>query len=75
MYKIATVWSQPNCRFCDMAKALLKVRGWDVQEMMIGKNTTKEAFLEANPGMRSVPQIHLNGNSIGGYDKLKVLIG
>lgn len=75
MSKQAVVWSQFNCPYCDMAKTLLQLRGWTIEEKIIGDNVTKLDFIEANPNKRSVPQIFLNGNPIGGYEDLKALLG
>jgi glutaredoxin len=37
---------------------------------MVGVNATREELLEAAPNARTVPQILINGNLIGGYDDL-----
>jgi glutaredoxin 3 len=41
------------------------------EERMIGVNWTREQLLESIPQARTVPQIILNGEYIGGYDQLK----
>ncbi len=72
----AVVWSQDNCQYCDMAKALLKSKGFDVTEKVIGKVFTKKDLLEAVPAARSVPQIFIDGVLIpGGYNGLKNHLG
>jgi len=65
------VWSKVQCPFCDMAKTLLKNKGIEFEERMIGVNWTREQLLESIPQARTVPQIILNGEYIGGYDQLK----
>ena len=65
------VWSKVTCPFCDMAKTLLKNKGIAFEERMIGVDWTREQLLEAIPQARTVPQIILNGEYIGGYDQLK----
>jgi glutaredoxin 3 len=67
----AIVWSKYNCPFCDQAKALLSQRGISFEERKIGDGYTKEDLLEAVPTARTVPQIFLNGNLIGGFTELK----
>lgn len=67
----AIVWSQSRCFACDQAKALLAVNGIAFEEHLIGEGYTKQQLLEAVPGARSVPQIFLNGEYIGGLDQLK----
>ena len=37
---------------------------------MIGTDVELEDLLEAVPGARSVPQIQINGENIGGYTEL-----
>jgi glutaredoxin 3 len=37
---------------------------------VVGNGYTKQDLLEAVPTARSVPQIFLNGEYVGGYDKL-----
>jgi len=67
----ATVWSKYNCSFCDQAKALLKQKGIVVEEKKIGDGYTREDLLEAVPTARTVPQIFLDGELIGGFNELK----
>jgi glutaredoxin 3 len=54
-----------------MAKTLLKNKGIAFEERMIGVEWTREQLLESIPQARTVPQIILNGEYIGGYDQLK----
>lgn len=65
------VWSKPDCPHCDQAKALLTSRGITFQERCIGQDWTREQLLEQVPSARSVPQIVINGRSIGGFEQLK----
>lgn len=65
------VWSKVQCPYCDMAKALLKSKEIVFEERMIGVNWTREQLLESIPQARTVPQIILRGEYIGGYDQLK----
>ncbi len=67
----AIVWIKYNCPFCDQAKALLNQKGIQFEERKIGDGWTKEDLLEAVPTARTVPQIFLNEELIGGFDDLK----
>ena len=67
----AIVWSRYNCPYCDQAKALLKHKGIVYEERKIGDGWTKEELLEAVPNARSVPQIFLNGELVGGFTELQ----
>jgi glutaredoxin 3 len=67
----AVVWSKDNCPFCDQAKALLKMKGIEIEERKVGGDWTKEQLLEAVPTARTVPQIFLDDEHIGGFQELK----
>lgn len=67
----AVVWSKPACPFCDQAKALLKLKDIAYEEKIIGDGYMKEDLLEAVPGARSVPQILIDNQLIGGFQELK----
>jgi glutaredoxin 3 len=67
-----TVWSKTPCPICDQAKALLKQRGIDYEERNITEGTwTKEQLLEAVPNARTVPQIFINEQLVGGFNELR----
>lgn len=68
----AIVWSKDACPFCVQAKALLESRGIEFEERNIMKGTwTKEQLLEAVPTARTLPQIFLDDNYIGGFTELR----
>ena len=72
--KTAIVWSKDNCPYCDQAKALLTQKGIAYEEKKIGKDYTKEQLLEAVPTARTVPQIFINNNLVGGFTQLQTYI-
>lgn len=67
----AVLWTKYNCQFCDQAKALLKQNNISFEERKIGDGYTREELLEAVPNARTVPQIFLNDEYIGGFDQLR----
>lgn len=67
----AIVWSKYHCPFCDQAKALLTQKGIQFEERKIGDGFTKEELLEAVPNARTVPQIFIDDQLIGGFTELK----
>ena len=67
----AIVWSKYHCPYCDQAKALLTQKGIQFEERKIGDGFTKEELLEAVPTARSVPQIFIDDQLIGGFTELK----
>jgi len=70
----AIVWSKDNCTFCDQAKALLEQRNIEYEEKKIGHGYTREDLLEAVPTARTVPQIFVNNNHVGGFTELRQYI-
>ncbi len=70
----AVVWSKYHCPFCDQAKALLTQKGIEFEEKKIGDGYTKEELLEAIPNARTVPQIFVDEQLIGGFTELKTFL-
>ena len=67
----AIVWSKYQCPYCEQAKQLLAQRGIQYEERKIGDGWTKEDLLEAVPNARTVPQIFLNDELVGGFNELR----
>jgi glutaredoxin 3 len=67
----AIVWGKENCPFCDQAKALLTQRGIAFEERKIGSGYTREQLLEAVPTARTLPQIFLGEEHVGGFTELR----
>jgi glutaredoxin len=67
----AIVWSKNACPFCDQAKNLLKLKGIEYEERNINKDWTREQLLEAVPDARTLPQIFLDDQLIGGFTELR----
>jgi len=72
--KNVEIYTGPLCAFCDFAKALLDRKGISYKEIFIGDDTNKmEEMIKKSNGMRTVPQIFIDGQHIGGNDKLQAL--
>jgi glutaredoxin len=70
--KSAQVWSQTNCPACTEAKRLLDQQGIVIEERMLGINGyTKKDLIDLVPHARSVPQIFVDGEYVGGLQELK----
>ena len=67
----AIVWSKNQCPFCVQAKALLESKGIEFEERNVSTDWTKEQLLEAVPTARTLPQIFLDDNYIGGFTELR----
>jgi glutaredoxin len=68
------VWSKPNCPFCVQAKELLDSNDISYTEKEIGNGYTKEQLLEVVPNARSVPQVFLKGEHVGGFNNLESVL-
>lgn len=68
----AIVWSKDACPFCVQAKNLLSSRGIEYEERNISAGPwTKEQLLEAVPNARTLPQIFLDEQHVGGFNELR----
>lgn len=65
-----TVFTRLGCPFCAKAKAQLKEKGIAFDELILNKDY-RNVTLRAVAGQDSVPQIFINGQHIGGSDKLE----
>ena len=64
--------SQP-CSYCVNAKALLKQKGLDYREIDISTDADKANEMIERTGNQTVPQIFIDGKSIGGFTELAKL--
>lgn len=71
----AEIYSTPACGQCVMAKNILKSKEIPFTEYTVGKDVQKSELEErvGNP-VRSVPQIFMNNEYIGGLDQLRAKI-
>jgi glutaredoxin 3 len=68
------IYTSPFCAYCHRAKALLTKRGLAFTEIDVVMNPERRREMEARaPGVRTVPQIFIDGRHIGGSDDLTVL--
>jgi len=67
----AVVWSKDACPFCVQAKALLESHGIEFEERNVSQDWTREQLLEAVPTARTLPQIFLDNQYIGGFIDLR----
>ncbi len=58
------------CGFCVRAKALLKQRGLEFEEIRVDSDPDFRSKLEEMTGRWTVPQIVIDGRAIGGYSEL-----
>jgi glutaredoxin 3 len=82
----AEIWSKHFCPYCDRAKSLLKDLNIPYQEYIISPGydeeqaapnqqyVSKAALLQKLPTAKTVPQIWLDGEHIGGCTDLEARI-
>jgi glutaredoxin len=82
--QVFTVYSKPNCTYCDQAKALLEQQGvqYAVINLDVGQPRqegqeyiSRDALVALMPAARTMPQIVKHDSTsavhIGGYEDLK----
>jgi len=65
-----SVFTRDGCSFCAKAKTLLRQTDIEFEELVLNKDYTDRS-LRAIFGETTFPQIFINGNYIGGSDKLE----
>ena len=72
--KNVEMYTGPLCAFCDRAKALLNRKGVSFKEINLASDPYKMSeMIKKTNGMKTVPQIFIDGQHIGGNDKLQAL--
>jgi glutaredoxin 3 len=68
------VYSTSYCPYCMRAKALLRSKGIEFEEIDVTDDPDLRAqMVELSGGRRTVPEIFINGEIIGGCDELYAL--
>ena len=68
------VYSSLWCPFCSRAKALLKRKGVDYEEIDVDRDPNlRQRMMQRAGGRRTVPQIFVDGRHVGGSDDLAAL--
>jgi len=67
------VYSKQNCPYCVRAKLLLQKKGVTYEEIDVENDDAKRAWLVEASGQRTVPQIFVDGRSLGGFTDIDAL--
>lgn len=67
------IYTKASCPYCVFAKQLLENEGLSYQEIHVDQDAEQLKVMVERSGLRTVPQIFINGQSIGGFDSLKKL--
>ena len=69
------IYTTKTCAYCVRAKSLLKNIGLEFMETDISTDADKAIEIAKRSGQRTVPQIFIDGRSIGGFTELDELSG
>lgn len=67
------IWGTEFCAYCSAARMLLKKKGLAYDDVSVSRDPELRREMERKSGRRSVPQIFIDGNPIGGFDELYAL--
>ena len=68
------IYSGNYCGYCVRAKALLEKKGVAYKEYNVQQDASlRQEMLERAHGARTIPQIFINGQHVGGCDELYAL--
>ena len=67
------VYTTAYCAYCTRAKQLLSRKGVTYQEVDLSNDDALREQISGETGWRTVPQIFIGDEFIGGFDELKAL--
>lgn len=75
LYSVASVviYTTQICAYCGRAKALFARKGVAYSEIDVSEDDEKRLWLMKTTGQRTVPQIFINEQSVGGFDEVWAL--
>ena len=65
-----TIYTTGSCPYCVQAKRLLSHKGVPYTEIDVTADSARRQEMIEGSGRRTVPQIFIDGHSIGGFDEL-----
>jgi|SRR5471030_2678022 glutaredoxin 3 len=71
--KTVTIYTTPTCPYCVSAKALLRKKGLEFNEIGIEGDRAAAFSLARRTGRATVPQIFVGTKHIGGFEDLQAL--
>jgi glutaredoxin 3 len=67
------IYTKDYCSFCLGAKALLRSKEVEFEEIDITRDVTLQEEVQRLSGRRTVPQIFIDSRPIGGFEELRQL--
>ena len=72
--KPVTIYTTPSCGYCFAAKRLLRGKGVAFEEIDVSADPRRRAeMMQRAAGRRTVPQIFIGGEGVGGFDDIAAL--
>jgi glutaredoxin 3 len=68
-----TIYTANNCPYCVKAQRILELKKIDFVKIDLTNDETKRAILSSQTGRKTVPQIYIGSEHIGGCDDLYAL--
>jgi glutaredoxin 3 len=72
-HKPVVMYATATCPFCAMARELFRARGVAWTEVSVDVEPDRRAEMMARSGRRTVPQIFIGAEHVGGFDDLDAL--
>lgn len=70
---VVRIYTTPWCGYCSAARNLLTSKGVDYEVIDVGTDSKLRQEMTELSGRRTVPQIFIDTQSIGGYDDMAAL--
>ncbi len=67
------VYTKPGCPYCASAKALLAQKDVPFEEIVVGDDPARRAWLAEKSGQRTVPQVFAGDRALGGFSDISEL--
>lgn len=68
-----TIYTTGYCGFCHRAKRLLAQKSAKFTEIDVDERPDLRRWLAETSGQRTVPQVFINGRSVGGFSDISAL--
>ena len=65
------IYTTTSCPYCTRAKAFLRSKNVDFEEIDVSRDERLQEEIIRLSGRRTVPQIFINGKSVGGFDDIR----
>ena len=64
------VYTRKRCPYCTSAKIWLRQKNYQFEEISLDDKKVLQEFINNNPGVKTVPQVFVGTERIGGFSEL-----